>query len=61
MSRSYAEYSKELIVGILEQVVESLRPEVVAGAGYFTVYLPHVAYDPVPVERFAKEVIPHVG
>ena len=61
MGRSYAEYSKEFIVGTPEQVVEALRPKVEAGVEYFIVYMPRVAYDPAPIERFAKEVVPHVG
>jgi hypothetical protein len=41
--------------------VEPLRSKVEAGVEYFIVYLPRVVYHPAPVERFAKEVIPHVG
>ena len=61
MCRSYEEYSKEFIVGTPDQVVETLQPKVEVGVEYFIVYMPRVAYDPTPVERFAEEVIPHVG
>jgi hypothetical protein len=30
-----------------------------AGVNYFQVYMPRVAYDPTPVERFAREVVPN--
>ena len=59
MGRSYDEYAKEFIVGTPEQVVEALQPKVDACVEYFTVYMPRVAYDPTPIERFAEEVVPH--
>ncbi|CAN5680298.1 LLM class F420-dependent oxidoreductase [soil metagenome] len=61
MGRSYEEYSKEFIVGTPDQVLEALQPKVGAGVEYFIVYMPRVAYDPTPVERFAEEVAPKVG
>ena len=61
MGRSYEEYSKEFIVGTPDQVVEALQPKVEAGVEYFIVYMPRVAYDPTPVERFAEEIVPHFG
>jgi alkanesulfonate monooxygenase SsuD/methylene tetrahydromethanopterin reductase-like flavin-dependent oxidoreductase (luciferase family) len=39
------------MVGTPEEIVERLHPMVEAG----------VAYDPAPVEKFAREVIPNVG
>jgi F420-dependent oxidoreductase-like protein len=60
-STSYEEYSEEFMVGTPEEIVERLHPLVEAGVEYFITYLPDVAYDPTPVERFAKEVIPNVG
>ena len=60
-SQSYEEYSQEYMVGTPQEIVERLRPLVDAGVEYFITYLPRVAYDPTPVERFAKEVIPNVG
>jgi hypothetical protein len=32
-----------------------------AGVDSFITYLPRVAYDPAPVEKFAREIIPNVG
>ncbi len=58
-SRSYEEYSRQFMVGTPEQIVDRLRPMVEAGVDYFITYLPRVAYDPAPVERFAKEVSPN--
>lgn len=60
-SKSYAEYSREFMVGTPEQITERLQPMVDAGVDYFITYLPRVAYDPAPVERFAKEVVPNFG
>jgi alkanesulfonate monooxygenase SsuD/methylene tetrahydromethanopterin reductase-like flavin-dependent oxidoreductase (luciferase family) len=60
-SWSYEEYSQEFMVGTPEEIVERLNPMVVAGVEYFITYLPGVAYDPKPVETFAREVIPNVG
>ena len=60
-SQSYEEYSQAFMVGTPEEIVERLNPMVEAGVQYFITYLPHVAHDPTPVERFATEVIPNVG
>jgi len=60
-SRSHEEYAQEFMVGTPEEIVERLHPMVEAGVDYFITYLPGVAYDPTPVERFAAEVIPNVG
>jgi F420-dependent oxidoreductase-like protein len=60
-SKSYEEYSREYMVGTPGEIVERLHPMVEAGVEYFITYLPRVAYDPAPVERFAREVIPNVG
>ena len=57
MGRSYEEYSKEFVVGTPDQVVEALQPKVEAGVEYFIVYMPRIAYDPTPVERFAEKVV----
>jgi len=59
-SQSYEEYSQEFMVGTPEEIVERLRPLVDAGVEYFITYLPRVANDPTPVEKFATEVIPNV-
>jgi F420-dependent oxidoreductase-like protein len=60
-SKNYEEYSREYMVGTPGEIVERLHPMVEAGVEYFITYLPRVAYDPAPVERFAREVIPNVG
>ena len=60
-SKSYEEYSQEFMVGTPGEISERLNPMVEAGVEYFITYLPRVAYDPTPVERFAKEVIPTLG
>jgi F420-dependent oxidoreductase-like protein len=58
-SQSYDEYSKQFMVGTPEQICERLQPMVDAGVNYFITYMPRVAYDPSPVEKFAREVIPN--
>jgi F420-dependent oxidoreductase-like protein len=57
--QSYEEYAKSTIVGTSEQIVERLQTIVDAGADYFIVSLPRIAYDQEPIHRFAKEVMPH--
>jgi F420-dependent oxidoreductase-like protein len=56
--QSYEEYSSQYIVGTAEEISERLQPMVEAGVNYFITYMPRVAYDPAPVERFAREVVP---
>jgi F420-dependent oxidoreductase-like protein len=58
-SMSFDEYSKRFMVGTAEEICERLQPRVDAGVNYFITYMPRVAYDPTPVQRFAKEVIPN--
>jgi F420-dependent oxidoreductase-like protein len=58
-SMSFDEYSKQFMVGTAEEISERLQPRVDAGVNYFITYMPRVAYDPAPVQRFAKEVIPN--
>ena len=58
---SYDEYSDRFMVGTAEEIVERLRPRVEAGVNYFIVYMPRVAYEPLMVERFAREVVPNLS
>ena len=58
-SRSYEEYARDTIVGRSETVVERLQRLVEAGADYFIVMIPRVAYDLEPLRQFAREVMPH--
>jgi F420-dependent oxidoreductase-like protein len=58
-SRSYEEYARDTIVGRSETVVERLQRLVEAGADYFIVTIPRVAYDLEPLRQFAREVMPH--
>jgi alkanesulfonate monooxygenase SsuD/methylene tetrahydromethanopterin reductase-like flavin-dependent oxidoreductase (luciferase family) len=60
-SRSFEEYSQGYMIGTAGEIVERLDPMAEAGIDYFITYLPRIAYDPAPVERFAEEVIPNVG
>jgi F420-dependent oxidoreductase-like protein len=56
--RSYEEYARETIVGTPVQVGERLQQIVEAGANYFIVSIPRVAYNQEPLLRFAQEVMP---
>ena len=56
---SYDEYSRRFMVGTVEEISERLQPLVETGVTYFQVYLPHVAYEPDMVARFAREIIPN--
>ena len=57
-SRTHEEYSKAIWVGTPDQIAERIQPLIDAGINYVLVYLPRVAYDQEPVERFAQEVMP---
>ena len=57
-NRSYTEYARDTIVGTPDTVVERLQRLVDAGAEYFIVSIPRVAYDQEPLRQFAQEVIP---
>ncbi len=60
-NQSMEEYSKQFWVGTADQIAERMRPLIDAGADYIIVYMPRLAYDPSPVARFAREVIPKIG
>jgi F420-dependent oxidoreductase-like protein len=57
-SKSYEEYSQQFMIGTAGEISERLQPLVEAGVNYFITYMPRVAYDPTPVQHFAKAVIP---
>jgi alkanesulfonate monooxygenase SsuD/methylene tetrahydromethanopterin reductase-like flavin-dependent oxidoreductase (luciferase family) len=45
-------------VGTSDTVVERLQRLVEAGADYFIVTIPRVAYDQEPLRQFAHEIMP---
>ncbi len=55
---AYEKYAKQYMVGTAEEVAARIEPMVEAGANYFIVYMPRVAYDHEPMRRFAREVVP---
>ncbi len=57
--QSHADFIRNKIVGTPDQIVERLQPIVDAGINYILVYIPGVAYDVEPVQRFARDVLPH--
>ena len=56
--QSYEQYARDTIVGTPDTVVERLQRLVDAGADYFIVSIPRIAYDQEPLKRFAQEVMP---
>jgi F420-dependent oxidoreductase-like protein len=48
------------IVGTPEQVTERLQALAGAGADYFIIYFPRIAYDHEPLHIFAEQVAPHL-
>jgi F420-dependent oxidoreductase-like protein len=57
---SYEQLTQSALVGTPEQVVERLQALSAAGANYFIVYFPRIAYDHEPLHIFAEQVAPHV-
>ena len=53
-------YSEQFWVGTADQLAERMRPLLDAGADYIITYMPRLAYDPSPVGRFAREVVPQL-
>ena len=58
MGMTYDEFAQTAWIGTSEEISERLRPVVDAGIDYVILYMPRVAYDHGPIERFAREVIP---
>lgn len=56
---SYEEYRQGVSVLTVGQVKERIEGLVQAGADYFILTFPRVAYDHAMLERFAAEVMPH--
>ena len=56
--QSFADYAANTIVGSPDRIGEHLRALAGAGIDYVIVYMPGLAYDREPMERFAREVIP---
>jgi F420-dependent oxidoreductase-like protein len=56
--RSYEEYKRITRVGTADQIAAQLEELIAAGARYFIVYLPRLAYDLTQLQRFALEVMP---
>ena len=51
--------AKEIRVMPVDAIIEHIQKCADAGANYGIVYIPGVAYDHEPMQRFAEEVIPH--
>jgi F420-dependent oxidoreductase-like protein len=57
---SFADFARYATLGTAEQVAAQLQTLVDAGANYFILYFPRIAYDHEEVYRFAEEVIPRM-
>ena len=55
----FGQYAATTVVGTPETVRAHLAGLVEAGIDYVIVYMPRLAHDREPMERFAREVIPH--
>ncbi len=56
--QSYEAYAKNTIVGTPEKVVARIQPIIEAGANYFILSFPRIAYDQSMMQRFAEQVMP---
>jgi F420-dependent oxidoreductase-like protein len=56
--RSYEEFAQSAIVGTADEIAGKIKESADAGADYMIVYIPGVAYDHEPLQRFATDVIP---
>ena len=55
---SFADFAKGVIIGTADEIAEKVNAAADAGADYMITYIPGVAYDHEPLQRFADEVIP---
>ena len=60
LKMSYEDLAKQAIIGTPEQIAEQIQARVDVGVNYVIAYIPRVAYDHEPMQRFAEEVIPLV-
>jgi hypothetical protein len=56
---SFADFTLQSVVGTPDRIRTHIQALIDAGIDYVIVYLPRVAYDHAPMERFAEEVIAH--
>ncbi len=57
---SHEDFTRWFKVGTSEQIVEQLQACIDAGATYFIIYLPRLAYDHEQLLHLTEEVLPHV-
>ena len=55
---SYEDFSRGTVVGTSAQIAERINTLIEAGADYFIMSFPRVAYDHTMLKRFATEVMP---
>ena len=54
----FEQYARQVVVGPPDEIRAYLQNLVDVGIDYFIVYMPRIAYDHEPMQRFAREVIP---
>ena len=57
-NQPFADYAAGTVVGSPDRISEHLRALADAGIDYVIVYMPRLAHDQEPMERFARDVIP---
>ena len=60
-ARGFESFREGTLVADAERVAEHLQTLIEAGIDYFIVYVPGVAYDHEPLQRFETEVIPRMA
>jgi F420-dependent oxidoreductase-like protein len=60
-ARGYGGFREGTLVADADTVAEHLRTLIEAGIDYFIIYIPGVAYDQEPLDRFETEVIPQLA
>ncbi|GAB3425703.1 LLM class F420-dependent oxidoreductase [Flindersiella endophytica] len=60
-SVSFDEFAGSTLIGTADEIASEIETKLEAGIDYLLVYIPGVAYDHEPLQRFAEEVIPRFG
>jgi alkanesulfonate monooxygenase SsuD/methylene tetrahydromethanopterin reductase-like flavin-dependent oxidoreductase (luciferase family) len=59
MGTTYDALRQTMVIGTSEEIRAHVQARVDAGINYVIAYIPRVAYDLEPLQRFAEEVAPH--
>jgi F420-dependent oxidoreductase-like protein len=56
--RSYEQFANGTIIGTIDEIKAKVEGAIEAGADYFIIYIPGVAYDHEPLQRLNSELLP---